>query len=90
MRFMVFHFAWHDLTCPDYCRLPLSDAALGGIIAGGLVVLWLLFVLVFYRRRSRNRLRASVGDVENRGLLPASHDSSRHRSVSFIHPLGSP
>jgi len=72
--------------------LPLSDAALGGIIAGSLVVLWLLFVLVFLRRRSRNRQleRASIGDVENRGLLPASYDSSRHRSVSVTQSIDSP
>ena len=71
-----------DLIASAPIRFPLSGAALGGIIAASVVVLWLLFVVLYLKRRSRQRRRANVGDVEDRGLLPASYDSSSRGSVS--------
>jgi hypothetical protein len=85
---MLSRLSLFDIILP--ARFPLSAAALGGIIAGTLVVLWLLFVLLYAKRRSRKRRRANVSDVENRGLLPVSYDPSSRGSVSSPHPLGSP
>ena len=71
-----------DLIAPAPSRFPLSGVALGGIIAASVVVLWLLFVVLYLKRRSRKRRRANVSDVEVRGLLPVSYGSSSRGSVS--------